>query len=164
MFVERGVGDVLLTWETRRLIRNELGADRFEIVDPCVGVLAETPVAVVDRNVDRKGTRKAAEAYLQYLYSPEGEAKEIATRNFYRPSDPKVAAKYAKQFPKPDAGDDRRRVRRLAQCDEDALRRRRELRPDLPAGGSLAGGWREWARAAQRVPRTPRRRWPTATS
>jgi sulfate transport system substrate-binding protein len=97
-FVERGVGDVLLAWENEAFLsKKEFGADRFEIVAPSLSILAEPPVAVVDRNVDRKGTRRAAEAYLQYLYSEEGQ--DIAARNFYRPSDPKVAAKYAKQFP-----------------------------------------------------------------
>ena len=98
-FVERGVGDVLLAWENEAfLAQKEFGKDKFEIVAPSLSILAEPPVAVVDKNVDRKGTRKAAEAYLQYLYSPEGQ--EIAARNFYRPTDPKVAARYEKQFPK----------------------------------------------------------------
>ncbi|MFO1305666.1 MAG: sulfate ABC transporter substrate-binding protein [Burkholderiales bacterium] len=98
-FVERGVGDVLLAWENEAFLAlKEFGPDKFEIVGPSLSILAEPPVAVVDRNVDKKGTRKVAEAYLQYLYSPEGQ--EIAARNFYRPSDPKVAAKYEKQFPK----------------------------------------------------------------
>ncbi|HET9046122.1 MAG TPA: sulfate ABC transporter substrate-binding protein, partial [Casimicrobiaceae bacterium] len=98
-FVERGVGDVLLAWENEALLaRKELGPDKFEIVAPSLSILAEPPVAVVDKNVDRKGTRKVAEAYLNYLYSEEGQ--EIAARNFYRPTDPKVAAKYASQFPK----------------------------------------------------------------
>jgi sulfate transport system substrate-binding protein len=97
-FVERGVGDVLLAWENEAFLAlKEYGPDKFAIVAPSLSILAEPPVAVVDRNVDRKGTRKAAEAYLQYLYSEEGQ--EIAARNFYRPSDAKVAAKYAKQFP-----------------------------------------------------------------
>ena len=97
-FVERGVGDVLLAWENEALLsRKEFGADKFEIVAPSLSILAEPPVSIVDRNVDRKGTRKVAEAYLQYLYSEEGQ--EIAARNFYRATDPKIAAKYAKQFP-----------------------------------------------------------------
>jgi len=98
-FVERNVGDVLLAWENEAFLAlKEFGPDKFEIVAPSLSILAEPPVAIVDRNVDRKGTRKAAEAYLQYLYSEEGQ--EIAARNFYRPTDPNVAAKYAKQFPK----------------------------------------------------------------
>jgi len=98
-FVERGVGDVLLAWENEAMLaRKALGADRFEIVVPPLSILAEPPVAVVDRNVDRKGTRKVAEAYLQFLYTDE--AQEIAARNFYRPTDPTVAARYASQFPR----------------------------------------------------------------
>ena len=98
-FVERGVGDVLLAWENEAFLSlKEFGPDKFEIIAPSLSILAEPPVAVVDRNVDKKGTRKVAEAYLQYLYSDEGQ--EIAARNFYRPTDPKVATKYAKQFPK----------------------------------------------------------------
>jgi sulfate/thiosulfate transport system substrate-binding protein len=97
-FVERGVGDVLLAWENEALLSlKEFGSDKFEIVAPSLSILAEPPVAVIDRNVDRKGTRKVAEAYLQYLYSEE--AQEIAARNFFRPTDPKVAARYANQFP-----------------------------------------------------------------
>ena len=97
-FAERGVGDVLLAWENEAFLSlKEFGNDKFEIVAPSLSILAEPPVAVIDRNVDRKGTRKAAEAYLQYLYSEEGQ--EIAARNFYRPTDPKIAAKYASQFP-----------------------------------------------------------------
>jgi len=98
-FVERTVGDVLLAWENEAFLSlKEFGPDKFEIIAPPLSILAEPPVAVIDRNVDKKGTRKVAEAYLQYLYSDEGQ--EIAARNFYRPTDPKVAAKYAKQFPK----------------------------------------------------------------
>jgi sulfate transport system substrate-binding protein len=97
-FVERGVGDVLLAWENEAFLAlKEFGPDKFEIVAPSLSILAEPPVAVVDKNVDRKGTRKVAGAYLQYLYSDEGQ--EIAARNFYRPSDPRVAAKYAGKFP-----------------------------------------------------------------
>jgi sulfate transport system substrate-binding protein len=97
-FVERNVGDVLLAWENEALLSlKEFGTGKFEIIAPSLSILAEPPVAVVDRNVDKKGTRKAAEAYLQYLYTEEGQ--EIAARNFYRPTDAKVAAKYAKQFP-----------------------------------------------------------------
>ena len=98
-FTERGVGDVFISWENEAfLAANELGKDRFEIVVPSLSILAEPPVAVVDRNVDRKGTREVATAYLQYLYSPEGQ--EIAAKHYYRPVDPKVAAKHAGQFTK----------------------------------------------------------------
>jgi sulfate transport system substrate-binding protein len=98
-FAERGVGDVLLAWENEaHLSIKEFGADKFDIVYPPTSILAEPPVTVVDKVVDKKGTRKVATAYLEYLYSPEGQ--EIAARNFYRPIDEKVAAKYAKNFPK----------------------------------------------------------------
>ncbi|MFZ5526990.1 MAG: sulfate ABC transporter substrate-binding protein [Pseudomonadota bacterium] len=98
-FSERGVGDVLLAWENEaHLVLKEFGADKFDIVYPPVSILAEPPVAVVDKVVDKRGTRKEAQAYLEYLYSPEGQ--DIAGKNFYRPTDAKAAAKYAKQFPK----------------------------------------------------------------
>ena len=97
-FAERGVGDVLLAWENEaHLSLKEFGADKFDIVYPPVSILAEPPVAVVDKVVDKRGTRTVAQAYLEHLYSPEGQ--EIAARNFYRPIDATVAAKYAKQFP-----------------------------------------------------------------
>jgi len=96
-FTERGVGDVLLAWENEAyLALKELGADKVQIVTPSLSILAEPPVSVVDKNVDRRGTRDVANAYLQYLYSPEGQ--EIAARNFYRPIDPAVAAKHTKDF------------------------------------------------------------------
>jgi sulfate/thiosulfate-binding protein len=97
-FAERGIGDVLLAWENEaHLSLKEFGADKFDIVYPPSSILAEPPVAVVDKNADKKGTRAVAQAYLDYLYTPEGQ--EIAARNFYRPIDAKVAAAYAKQFP-----------------------------------------------------------------
>jgi len=97
-FAERGVGDVLLAWENEaHLSLKEFGADKFEIVYPPISILAEPPVTVVDKTVDKHGTRAVAQAYLEYLYAPEGQ--EIAARNFYRPIDAKVATKYAKQFP-----------------------------------------------------------------
>lgn len=98
-FVERGVGDVLLAWENESfLAQKELGPDKFEIVVPSLSILAEPPVTVVDKVVNKRGTRKVAEAYLQYLYSEEGQ--EIAAKNYYRPTLASVAAKYEKQFPK----------------------------------------------------------------
>ncbi len=98
-FTERGVGDVLLAWENEAYLAiAELGADKLQIVTPSLSILAEPPVAVVDKNVDRKGTRAVATAYLEYLYSPEGQ--EIAARNHYRPSDAKVAAKHSGEFAK----------------------------------------------------------------
>ena len=98
-FAERGIGDVLLSWENEAgLVFKEFGADKFEVVVPKQSILAEPPVTVVDKFADKHGTHKVAEAYLDYLYSTEGQ--EIAAKNFYRPTDTKVAAKYAKQFPK----------------------------------------------------------------
>jgi sulfate transport system substrate-binding protein len=98
-FTERGIGDVFISWENEAyLAAQELGPEKFQIVVPSVSILAEPPVALVDRIVDRKGNRDVATAYLQYLYSPEGQ--EIAARHHYRPVDPKVAAKVEKQFSK----------------------------------------------------------------
>jgi sulfate/thiosulfate transport system substrate-binding protein len=97
-FVQRGLGDVLLAWENEAFLAlKEFGADKFEIVAPSLSILAEPPVTLVDKVVDKHGTRKVAEAYLNYLYTPQGQ--EIAGRNFYRPRLPEVAKKYAKQFP-----------------------------------------------------------------
>jgi sulfate transport system substrate-binding protein len=97
-FVQRGIGDVLLAWENEALLAaREMGEDAFDIVRPSVSVLAEPPVALIDSVVDRKGTRAVAEAYLDYLYSPEGQ--DIVARNFFRPTDATVAARYAEQFP-----------------------------------------------------------------
>ncbi len=97
-FAERGIGDVLLAWENEaHLSLKEFGADKFDIVYPPTSILAEPPVAVVDKVVDKRGTREVATAYLEYLYTTEGQ--DIAARNFYRPIDDKVAAKYARQFP-----------------------------------------------------------------
>ena len=96
-FVERGIGDVLLAWENEAYLAiKELGPDKFEIVTPSTSILAEPSVTVVDKVVDKRGTRQVAEAYLKYLYTPEGQ--EIAARRYYRPRDPKVAAQYANQF------------------------------------------------------------------
>ncbi len=98
-FVERGIGDVLITWENDALLAvNKLGKGNFEIVNPSLSILADPPVAVVDKVVDKRGTRKVAEEYLSYLYSEEGQ--EIAAKNYYRPHSASVAAKYEKQFPK----------------------------------------------------------------
>ena len=98
-FVERGLGDVLIAWENEAILAvNELGKDKFEIVAPSLSILAEPPVAVVDKVVEKRGTRLTAQAYLDYLYSEEGQA--IAAKHYYRPRDAKVAAKYAAQFPK----------------------------------------------------------------
>ncbi|HHV29802.1 sulfate ABC transporter substrate-binding protein [Acetivibrio mesophilus] len=97
-FVERGLGDVLIAWENEAFLSlNELGKDKFEIVVPSVSILAEPPVTVVDSVVDKKGTREVAEAYLEYLYSDEGQ--EIAAKNYYRPRSEEVIKKYTSQFP-----------------------------------------------------------------
>ncbi|HEY2144509.1 MAG TPA: sulfate ABC transporter substrate-binding protein [Steroidobacteraceae bacterium] len=96
-FVERGIGDVLLAWENEAyLALKELGPDKFDVIAPSISILAEPPVSIVDQNVDEHGTRQAAEEYLKYLYSPQGQ--EIAAKHFYRPRDPAVAARYADRF------------------------------------------------------------------
>lgn len=98
-FVQRGIGDVLLAWENEAFLAvKEAGPGTFEIVVPSVSILAEPPVAVVDKVAKRHGTTEVAEAYLKYLYSDEGQ--EIAARNFYRPRNQAIAAKYASTFPK----------------------------------------------------------------
>ena len=96
-FVQRGQGDVLIAWENEALLSVKDAPDQYEIVAPSISILAEPSVAIVDEVVDQKGTRKVAEAYIQYLYSKEGQ--EIAAKNFYRPRDEEIAAKYAGQFP-----------------------------------------------------------------
>ena len=98
-FVERGLGDVLVTWENEGILAvNEVGKDKFDIVYPSLSILAEPPVAVVDKVVEKRGTRLTAQAYLDYLYSEEGQ--QIAARHYYRPTHPTVAGQYARQFPK----------------------------------------------------------------
>jgi len=97
-FVDRGIGDVLLAWENEALLaKQQLGPDKLDIVLPSLSILAEPPVTVVDKVVDRRGTRKLAEAYLGFLYSKQGQ--EIIAHNFYRPRDAEIAARYASQFP-----------------------------------------------------------------
>src|SRR5579862_4654331 len=97
-FVQREIGDVLIAWENEAFLSiKELGPDKVEIVVPSLSILAEPPVALVDKVVDKKGTRAVAQAYLEYLYSPEGQ--EIIARNFYRPRLASVAKKYASAFP-----------------------------------------------------------------
>ncbi|MBG0842551.1 sulfate ABC transporter substrate-binding protein [Ectopseudomonas toyotomiensis] len=97
-FVNNGIGDVLLAWENEAFLAlKEEGGENFEIVAPSLSILAEPPVSVVDQNVDKKGTRKVAEAYLNYLYSEEGQ--RIAAKHFYRPRNQAVAAEFAQQFP-----------------------------------------------------------------
>jgi sulfate transport system substrate-binding protein len=98
-FVERGLGDVLIAWENEALLcEKELGAGKFDIVVPSLSILAEPSVAVVDANAKAHGTEQVAEAYLKFLYTPEGQ--EIAARNFYRPRDEGVLARHAASFPK----------------------------------------------------------------
>jgi len=98
-FVERGIGDVLIAWENEALLATkDLGNDKFEIVTPSESILAEPTVSVVDKVVDKRGTRDVADAYLKYLYSTEGQT--IAAENYYRPRDPAVEKKFASEFPK----------------------------------------------------------------
>ncbi len=98
-FVQRGIGDVLLAWENEAFLSiKELGPEKVQIVVPSLSILAEPPVAVVDKVVDKKGTRAVAQAYLEYLYTPEGQ--EIAAKHYYRPRLDTVAKKYAATFPK----------------------------------------------------------------
>ena len=98
-FVQRNVGDVLLAWENEALLaKKELGPEKFDIIAPPLSILAEPPVAVVDKNAEKKGTLKQANAYLKFLYTPE--AQTIIAENYFRPIDPTVAAKYATQYPK----------------------------------------------------------------
>ncbi len=97
-FVERGIGDVLISWENDAILADQkLGKGKFEVIYPSESILAEPSVSVVDKVVDKRGTRDVATAYLKYLYSPEGQT--VAARNYYRPRDPEVAKKFAAQFP-----------------------------------------------------------------
>jgi sulfate transport system substrate-binding protein len=97
-FIERGIGDVLLNWENEILLAGrQLGKDRFEIVVPPTSILAEPTVSIVDKVVGKRGTRRLAQAYLEYLYAPE--AQEIAGKHDYRPSDPRIGPRFASQFP-----------------------------------------------------------------
>jgi sulfate transport system substrate-binding protein len=97
-FVQRGIGDVLIAWENEALLSLKESGDKFELVSPSISILAEPPVAWVDKVVKRHGTEAVAKAYLEFLYTPEGQ--EIAAKNFYRPRSEAVAQKYASQFPK----------------------------------------------------------------
>lgn len=107
-FVEREIGDVLLAWENEAYLSiNELGPDKFDIVYPSLSILAEPPVAIVDKVVDKRGTREVAEAYLQFLYTDEGQ--KIAGKNYYRPTNQAIAEQFNDQFPKLE----------LLQIDED---------------------------------------------
>jgi sulfate transport system substrate-binding protein len=129
-FVQRGLGDVLLAWENEAyLALKEFGPEKFQIVAPSLSILAEPSVAVVDKVVDKKGTRTVAEAYLKYLYSEE--AQRIAGKNFYRPTDAKVAAEFAEPVPQAGAVHHRQGFWRLGSGRQGSLRRRRQLRSDL---------------------------------
>jgi sulfate transport system substrate-binding protein len=98
-FTQRGIGDVLLAWENEAYLSvKELGPDKFDIVYPSISILAEPPVALIDRNVDKHGTRAVAEAYLKFLYTKP--AQELIAQNFYRATDPEIAAKYSNKYPK----------------------------------------------------------------
>lgn len=98
-FAERGIGDVLLSWENEALLATQgLGKDKYQIVYPSISILAEPSVAIVDKNVDKDGNRNLAKGYLNYLYSPKGQ--DLAAQYFFRPRHPQIAAKYAAQFPK----------------------------------------------------------------
>ncbi len=98
-FVQRRIGDVAISWENEALLAvKQLGKDKIEVITPSISILAEPPVAVIDRVAEKHGNGKAAKAYLSYLYSDEGQ--EIVAHNYYRPQSPKAAAKYASQFPK----------------------------------------------------------------
>jgi sulfate transport system substrate-binding protein len=97
-FVERKIGDVLITWENEAILSvNEFSKDSLELIAPSVSVLTEPPVTIVDKNVDKHGTRAVAEAYLQFLYTPQGQ--EVVAKHYYRPRDPAAFAKYKSQFP-----------------------------------------------------------------
>ena len=97
-FVERGIGDVLLAWENEAFLSiNELGEGEFEIIVPSISILAEPPVAIIDEVVDKRGTREVAKAYLEYLYTEEGQ--EIVAQNYYRPTNKQIAEKYKERFP-----------------------------------------------------------------
>ncbi len=135
-FAQRGIGDVAISWENEaHLALRERGSALFEIVVPSISVLAEPSVAVVDKVVLRRGTRAVAQAYLEFLYTPEGQ--EIAAQNFYRPRDAAVAAKYASQFAQVELVD-HRPLRRLEGRAERTLRDRRHLRSDHDRAQSVA--------------------------
>ncbi len=126
-FMQNQIGDVLITFENEaEMIAREFGRGGFEVIYPSVSAEAEPPVAVVDKVVDKKGTRKEAEAYLKYLWSDE--AQRIAANNYLRPRNPAILAEFADRFPKVDIRED---LRRVAADPEDPLQRRRRVRPGL---------------------------------
>ena len=133
-FAQRGIGDVLLSWENEAFLAiNELGPDKFDIVVPPLSIKAEPPVALVVGNAEEKGTTEVAQAYLEYLYSPVGQ--KIIAKNYYRAGEAGTGRSGGPEaLPAGQAADHRRSgVRRLGQGHAEALRRRRHLRPDLQA-------------------------------
>jgi sulfate/thiosulfate-binding protein len=129
-FAERGIGDVLLAWENEAYLSlKELGADKFEIITPSLSILAEPPVTVIDKVVDKRGTRKVARPTSSTCTRPK--ARNWPPRHFYRPQDAKIAARHAGQFVKTRLITIDKVVRRLAQRAEGTLLGRRRLRPDL---------------------------------
>ncbi len=131
-FVQRGIGDVLIAWENEAFLSlKEFGPDKFEIVVPSVSILAEPPVAVVDKVVDKHGTRKLAEAYLNFLYSEEGQ--EIAARELLPSAFGQGAGRADREVSEAEALHGRRHLRRLGERAEDALCRWRRVRFDLLA-------------------------------
>ena len=140
-FAKRGIGDVLLSWENEaHLALKESGGDKYQIVYPSNSILAEPPVALVDKNVDRHRTREVAEAYLQFLYTPQ--AQEIEAKDFYRPRDPERAAKH--KAPVPELSRSTRSTTMFggwAKAQAGPFRRWRRVRPDLQARAvSVHGG------------------------
>ena len=128
-FVRREMGDVLIAWENEALLMtHQPGGEKFEIVAPSVSILAEPPVAVVDKNVDRRGTRAVADAYLKFLYSPEGQ--EIGARNFYRPAVPEFAEKHRGEFPRIELFTVDAVFGGWGEAQENPFRRRRPVRAD----------------------------------
>ena len=138
-FAERGIGDVMIAWENEALLAKEQLGGEFEIVVPSVSILAEPPVTVVDTVARRNGNSSVAEAYLEYLYSPE--AQDLIGKHHYRPSDPAVLARYAEQVRERAPLHDRREVRRLEGGAGEALRGWGRVRSDLPAGALRGGRW-----------------------
>ena len=131
-FAQRGIGQVLIAWENEAYyLTQEMGKDKFEIVTPSISILAEPSVAVVDKNVDKRGTRAAAEAYLKFLYTPEGQ--ELAAKHYYRPRDPAIAKRNESRFGKVSLVTIDGAFGGWAQGAEDALRRRRDLRQAVQA-------------------------------
>jgi hypothetical protein len=132
-FTKRGLGDVLLNWENEALLAlKQPDGGQYQIVYPSRSILAEPPVALVDVNVDKRGTRKAAEAFLNYLYTPQ--AQDIEAKNYYRPRDPQVLARYRKLFPDMALSTVDADFGGWTKAQADPFRQWRGVRPDLSAG------------------------------